>query len=87
MTRLDDPQDAEVAKQYKLDIELFNQTAKYWTSNFATEGKEPEDVKSLTTDDKLSQLWDMGFDEDMAREALERYDDNVELASNYLLGG
>ena len=32
---LDDPQDAEVAKQYKSDVKLFEQTAKMWTEEFA----------------------------------------------------
>ena len=31
----DDPQDAEVAKQYKGDRELFNYTAKQWVTNYA----------------------------------------------------
>lgn len=30
---------------------------------------------------------DMGFPEDMCREALERYDNDENLALNYLLGG
>ena len=83
----DDPQDAEVAKQYKLDIELFNQTAKYWTQNFATEGKEPEEIKASGPDDKVQRLCEMGFDEESVKEALDRYDYNEELATNYLLGG
>jgi hypothetical protein len=29
----------------------------------------------------------MGFDEEMVKEALERYDYNEELATNFLLGG
>ena len=40
----DDPQDAEVAKQYKLDIDIFNQTAKYWTKRFAMEDEEGDDT-------------------------------------------
>ena len=94
----DDPQDAEVASQYKSDIELFNSTAKFWTSNFAKEGEEAEGeehkdeeteppVDPNSPEAKIQKLWEMGFDEEMAKEALERYDYNVELATNYLLGG
>ena len=53
----DDPQDAEVAKQYKSDIELFNQTAKYWTNQFAKEGEaEPEEIKLSGPDLKVHRL-------------------------------
>ena len=66
----DDPQDAEVAKQYKLDMELFNQTAKYWTKQFASEGegddegdepeveppREPEEVKLSGPELKVAKL-------------------------------
>ena len=31
----DDPQDAEVARQYKTDIELYNYTAKEWVTRYA----------------------------------------------------
>jgi ubiquitin-conjugating enzyme (huntingtin interacting protein 2) len=31
----DDPQDAEVARMYKTDMNLFNFTAKQWTTNYA----------------------------------------------------
>ena len=96
----DDPQDAEVAKQYKLDMELFNSTAKYWTRQFASEGegdgepmeeieppKAPEEVKLTGPELKVAKLWEMGFDEASVKDALERYDYNEELATNYLLGG
>jgi len=76
----DDPQDAEVAKQYKSNRELFNQTSKYWTANFAKEpaSKEAEKVKKIT---------EMGFSEDQAKEALMKYDWDENYALNYLLGG
>lgn len=75
---VDDPQDAEVARQYKSDHKLFEYTAKSWTENFA---------KELTVDDKVKKLMEMGFPEDMCREALERYDFDENLALNFLLGG
>ncbi len=74
---LDDPQDAEVAKQYKGDRELFVKTAKYWTENFA----KPEPSK----EEKIKKLIDMGFAKLLSEEALQRYDFNEELALNYLL--
>ena len=74
----DDPQDAEVAKQYKTDRNLFYHTAKVWVENFA---------KQQTTDDKIKKLADMGFPEAMCKEALERYDYDENLALNFLLGG
>jgi ubiquitin-conjugating enzyme (huntingtin interacting protein 2) len=84
----DDPQDAEVANQYKSDIDLFNQTAKYWTQQFAIEdGTEPEEAKLTGPEAKVARLIEMGFDEESVKEALDRYDYNEELATNYLLGG
>ncbi len=49
-----------------------------WTENFARE---------KTVDDKIKQLMEMGFSEDMCRDALQRYDNDENLALNYLLGG
>ncbi len=68
-----------MAKQYKTDKKLFEQTAKYWTENFAKESKtgHPEKIKTLL---------EMGFGEDLATEALERYNWDEQLALNYLLG-
>jgi hypothetical protein len=39
-----------------LDIDLFNQTAKFWTDNFAKEGGDEEEVKDETPDDKVTKL-------------------------------
>ena len=75
--RSDDPQDAEVAKQYKLDPELFAKTARTWTENFA---------KEVTVEDKVKRMTEMGFTEDQCMEALDRYDYDEEKALNYLLG-
>ena len=75
---IDDPQDAEVARQYKTDKKLYEYTAKQWTENFARE---------FTVEDKVKKLMEMGFPEDMCKEALERYDMDENLALNYLLGG
>jgi ubiquitin-conjugating enzyme (huntingtin interacting protein 2) len=74
----DDPQDAEVARQYKGDRQLFNLTAAQWVQNYAQE----VDIK-----DKVNKLMEMGFPEDVCKEALERYDGDENLALNFLLGG
>ncbi|MAJ97168.1 MAG: hypothetical protein CMI56_00950 [Parcubacteria group bacterium] len=74
-----DPQDAEVANQYKSDIELFRQTAKHWCDSFA---KEPEGGN----DGKVANITAMGFPEDMAREMLTKHNWNETEALNALLG-
>ncbi len=63
---------------YKTDKKMFEYTAKMWTENFA---------KQATVDDKLKKLMEMGFPEDMCKDALQRYDFDENLALNYLLGG
>merc|ERR1719251_135472 len=41
----DDPQDAEVAKMYKTNIEKFNKTAKFCTDTYAKQTSKDECVK------------------------------------------
>lgn len=67
-----------MARQFKTDKKLFEYTAKTWTDNFA---------KEKTVDDKVKQLMEMGFSEEICREALLRYDYDENLALNFLLGG
>jgi uncharacterized UBP type Zn finger protein len=57
---------------------MWEYTAKTWTENFARE---------VTQDDKVKKLMEMGFSEEMCKEALARYDYDENLALNYLLGG
>ena len=73
-----DPQDAVVAKQYMSDIKLFNQTAKHWVEEYAN----PE--RNLQK--KIKEITEMGFTEQQAREALEKNDQDVEKAINFLVG-
>ena len=54
---------------YKNDIKLFEFTAKQWTENYA---------KQSSPDDKVKKLMEMGFPEEMCRDALSRYDFNEE---------
>ena len=63
---------------YKNDIAQFNAKAAEWTENYA---------KEITADDKLQKIMEMGFPEDVAREALTRYDFDANMAINFLLGG
>ena len=74
-----DPQDAVVAKQYMSDIKLFNQTAKHWVEEYAN----PE--RNLQK--KIKEITDMGFTEQQAKEALEKNNEDVEKAINFLVGG
>ena len=74
-----DPQDAVVAKQYMSDIKLFNQTAKHWVEEYAN----PE--RNLQK--KIKEITEMGFNEQQAKEALEKNDQDVEKAINFLVGG
>ena len=63
---------------YKTDKKLFEYTAKLWCENFA---------KEATIGDKVKRLMEMGFEEQICKEALERYDMDENLALNFLLGG
>lgn len=73
----DDPQDAEVAKMYKSNIEEFNKTAKFWTDTYA---------KETSKDDAVKRVCEMGFSDDDARAALERCGWDESAAVNSLLG-
>ena len=73
-----DPQDAVVAKQYMSNINLFNQTAKHWVEEYAN----PE--RNLQK--KIKELTDMGFTEQQAKEALQKNNEDVEKAINFLVG-
>ena len=75
----DDPQDAQVASQYKTDIKLFNETAKLWTDEYANPIKQQNK--------KLQRLLDMGFDDTKAMEALTKANMDEEKAINLLLTG
>ena len=74
-----DPQDAVVAKQYKSDIKLFNQTAEHWVEEYAN----PE--RNLQK--KIKEITEMGFTEEQAKSALEQNNEDVEKAINFLVGG
>ena len=75
----EDPQDAQVASQYKTNIKLFNETAKAWTNEHANPKK--------VVNKKVQKLMDMGFDEKVSLEALTKCDMDEEKAINMLLMG
>lgn len=73
----DDPQDAEVARMYKLQPEVFTQTAKLWTETFAGTDTHDEKVKKLT---------EMGFSKDKVQAALLKHNWDETSALESLLG-
>ena len=51
----EDPQDAQVAAQYKKDFKAFEKTAAYWTDIYA----KPKPTQDLS--EKIRKLTEMGF--------------------------
>lgn len=72
-----DPQDAEVAKQYLSNKDLFVSTARFWTESYANETSE---------EDKVQRLVAMGLAEDEVRKALHATDGDETRALEKLLG-
>lgn len=72
-----DPQDAEVAKMYKEDKANFDRTATFWTETYA---------KETSQDDAIARVYEMGFDKESARKALEKHGWDESAAVNSLLG-
>ena len=60
------------------DIKLFNQTAKHLVEEFANSERNLQK--------KIKELLDMGFTEEQARDALQKNNEDVEKAINYLVG-
>lgn len=76
----DDPQDAVVAQQYKNNREEYNRTAAQWTGQYA---KDPNEL----LEEKVKTIAEMGFEESVIREALNRFGGDAEMALNSLLNG
>jgi len=68
----DDPQDAQVAGQYKKNKQDFERTAAYWTATYATPVVKPD------TDAMVRRLSEMGFAPEKCLAALQQcqYDEN-----------
>lgn len=75
----DDPQDAEVARQYKTDRAQFNTTARFWTESFA---RPPG-----SQDDAVLRIVAMGFDAPAVRTALAKAAGDEAAALELLLTG
>lgn len=75
----DDPQDAQVAGQYKSDLKAWERTASEWTERHA-KGAPPGE-------EKVQTLVAMGFPADRARAALEANGMDAQRALDSLLGG
>eukprot|EP01006_Ploeotia_vitrea_P040578 TRINITY_DN66434_c9_g5_i3.p1 TRINITY_DN66434_c9_g5~~TRINITY_DN66434_c9_g5_i3.p1 ORF type:complete len:198 (+),score=97.43 TRINITY_DN66434_c9_g5_i3:58-651(+) len=76
----DDPQDAQVANQYKKDLKAFNNTAKFWTETYAQPAKDESEKHT----EKINTLSQMGFDKDKCKLALEKNDWDENRALDYL---
>eukprot|EP01068_Selenidium_serpulae_P015786 Selendium_serpulae@DN6243_c0_g2_i1.p1 len=71
-----DPMDAEVATMYKNNRPLFEETARQWAGS----GQNYND-----NNQKITKLVEMGFDEALARQALEQNDWDEGRASGWIL--
>jgi len=75
----DDPQDAQVAGQYKRNRPEFDRNAKQWVSLYA------RDIE-IVQQEKVTRIIEMGFEESVARTALENAGWDESIALNSLLG-
>lgn len=75
----DDPQDAQVATQYKNDRKAWEATAKYWTQTYAAP------ASGNSQEAKVTKLLGMGFPEPRVRQALEKCRWDEDAAVNELL--
>jgi ubiquitin-conjugating enzyme (huntingtin interacting protein 2) len=73
-----DPQDAEVAKMYLTNREMFDKTARFWTDTYASEKGDQAKVENLMS---------MGFSAEVARRALDQCNGDEQAAIEKLLGG
>mmetsp|Transcript_8052 Transcript_8052/g.8198 ORF Transcript_8052/g.8198 Transcript_8052/m.8198 type:complete len:198 (-) Transcript_8052:137-730(-) len=76
-----DPQDAEVANMYLLNITEFTSTARFWTDCYAMPRDDDEGAAAVL------RLVDMGFPEEAARKALVENNQDESAAINTLLAG
>ncbi|BFZ52983.1 Ubiquitin-conjugating enzyme E2 1 [Savitreella phatthalungensis] len=85
-----DPQDAEVAAHYLKDRASFNQTAQYWTQQYASgaTGVERDDLQLYGFDRSfVSNLTDMGFDQNRIVEVGRRLGVKSQRDADRLDGG
>ena len=75
----DDPQDAQVAGQYKKNLKDFERTAAYWTATYAT--PPPAQPEGEAREAMVKRLSEMGFPPDKCLAALQqcKFDENQAL--------
>eukprot|EP01138_Halocafeteria_seosinensis_P005449 gb/GECG01005570.1/.p1 GENE.gb/GECG01005570.1/~~gb/GECG01005570.1/.p1 ORF type:complete len:221 (+),score=32.57 gb/GECG01005570.1/:1-663(+) len=94
----DDPQDAQVASQYKNDYKKWERKAKMWTQKYAKKEDRSSGLSGgvdvdfdLSEDEPISdeakRLMEMGFSRQQSEAALERTGGDVERAAENLLQG
>jgi ubiquitin-conjugating enzyme (huntingtin interacting protein 2) len=66
----DDPQDAEVAKEYKTNRNKFNDTALQWTNRYANGKQDYQTEEQIAA---VQSLVEMGFKQEAARSALQQH--------------
>ncbi|KAF7491229.1 hypothetical protein SSS_02456 [Sarcoptes scabiei] len=81
----DDPQDAVVARQFKVSLESYRQTARFWTYYYASE-RSPDKRKQFEAyDAKIKMLQEINqIDEESAICALSQTNWDIEQAINNL---
>eukprot|EP00823_Brevimastigomonas_motovehiculus_P002463 TRINITY_DN1501_c0_g1_i1.p1 TRINITY_DN1501_c0_g1~~TRINITY_DN1501_c0_g1_i1.p1 ORF type:complete len:204 (+),score=35.23 TRINITY_DN1501_c0_g1_i1:58-669(+) len=79
----DDPQDAQVATQYKTDRKGWEKTAKNWTDSYAKPGASTNN--SSPYEAKAKKLAEMGFKVETCLAALEKSKGDENAALEYVL--
>ena len=74
-------QDAQVAKQYKTDIEAFNRQAREWTEKYASKGLGVQEQEEA-----IAKLTELGIKRDHARNELVKHGWDCEAAINAYFG-
>eukprot|EP00486_Rosalina_sp_Unknown_P002532 CAMPEP_0201567396 /NCGR_PEP_ID=MMETSP0190_2-20130828/7896_1 /ASSEMBLY_ACC=CAM_ASM_000263 /TAXON_ID=37353 /ORGANISM="Rosalina sp." /LENGTH=195 /DNA_ID=CAMNT_0047987357 /DNA_START=130 /DNA_END=717 /DNA_ORIENTATION=+ len=77
----DDPQDAQVAQQYKKDRNAFNKQAAEWTKKYAGKGLSVKEQENA-----IKTLMEMGIKRDRARRELTQHGWDIEAAINACFG-
>ncbi|ETO33534.1 Ubiquitin-conjugating enzyme family protein [Reticulomyxa filosa] len=77
----DDPQDAQVAKQYKTSPKEFAKQAAEWTQKYAKEG-----LKIDEQEQKIKKIMELGVKRDHARAELVKHGWDADAAADSILG-
>ncbi|ETO29102.1 Ubiquitin-conjugating enzyme family protein [Reticulomyxa filosa] len=77
----DDPQDAQVAKQYKSNPKEFAKQAAEWTKQYAKEGLKVDEQEQ-----KIKKIMELGVKRDIARAELVKHNWDTDAAADSILG-